>query len=138
MKKYILLLFFTLIFLVVFSTYYFTKKEDIYISFIDIKGYQYHFIDSTEISKIEKAIITQSGKMNYQRWEIFVDKKKITKMEVQDVYKLINNSQYWIISNYNSLSMGLKDLQNYRLHIIHWKNNVPYLLPISSVIIIKE
>jgi hypothetical protein len=138
MKKYYLLVFFTLIFVVLFYAYYSNRKEDVYISFIDIKGYQYHFIDSTDISKIEKAIITQSGEMSYQRWEINVDTKSITKAEMLDVVKLIHNSQYWIISNYQPLGMSQKGLQKYRLHIIRWENDVPYILPISSVDIVME
>ena len=58
------------------------KKKDIYIAFDDIAGYHYRFIDSTDILKTSKILITQSGTLSYQRWEIDIDSSKITKTDI--------------------------------------------------------
>lgn len=81
-----------------FCIYQATKKENIYISFEDLKGYKYQFIDSTDILKTREVLITQSGDRWYQWWSIEVDTDKINKTDINDVRRIIIDSQYLIIS----------------------------------------
>ena len=106
------------------------KKKDIYIAFDDIAGYHYRFIDSTDILKTSKILITQSGTLSYQRWEIDIDSSKITKTDISTFRKLVINSQHLIINNYGGIKDGEKALKRYRFRVLKWENNIPYILPI--------
>jgi hypothetical protein len=96
--------YFVLVFLVLsvsFCIYQATKKENIYISFEDLKGCKCQFIDSTDILKTRKILIKHVVKFENQfLWEINIDISNIKKTEPRSIQKLIVNSQFFIINNF--------------------------------------
>jgi len=114
------------------------RKEDVYISFTNIPGYNYQFIDSMDIIKTKKVIITQTGKLAYQWWEIDVDNTKITKTDLTTFRKLVVNSQQFIINNYGGIKDCEESLSKYRFFILKWENNIPYVLPIKEIRFVME
>lgn len=94
-----------------FCIYQAIKKEDIYISFEDLKGYKYQFIDSTDILKTGKVLINQEGKFKNHFWEIHIDSPNIKKAEANRIQRLIINSQFFIINNF-----GFYPNENGHLH----------------------
>lgn len=108
------------------------KKEDIYISFEDLKGYKYQFIDSTDISKTREVLITQGGERWYQWWSIEIDTEKIKKADADNIRRIIINSQYFIIHNVQPLKK-VDIFEKYQIFIIKLVNDVPYILPVKNI-----
>jgi len=112
------------------------KKEDIYISFEDLKGYKYHFIDSTDVLKTEKVLINQEGKFKNHFWEINIDSPNIKKAEANRIQRLVINSQFFIINNfgfYPNENGHLHKTDKYRIYIIRQENENQYILPVKDV-----
>lgn len=114
------------------------KKEDIYIAFDDIAGYHYQFLDSTDILRTNKILITQCGTLSYQRWEIAIDSSKITKTDISTFRKLVINSPHLIINNFGGIKDCEGTLNRYRFHVLKWENNVPYILPVTKISFVME
>jgi len=113
------------------------KKEDIYISFEDLKGYKYQFNDSTDVLKTEKILINQVGNAgNHFLWKINIDSPKIKKTDINSVQKLILNSQFFIINNfgfYGNENDLLHKTDKYRIYIIRQEKDFKYILPVKEV-----
>lgn len=138
MKTSRLIYLITLILLVSFCIYQSTKKEDVYIAFEDLSGYKYQFIDSLDVLKTQKVLIKQTGKFYYQWWEINIDAQKIKKSDSNNIRKLILNSQFLIIKNCQGPGNNENIMDKYKIHIIRWDNEIPYILPVKSVNIVME
>ena len=73
MKSNLLICFVIICILASLCIYQTIKKEDIYISFKDLNGFKYQFIDSTDVLKTGKVLINQEGKFKNHFWEINID-----------------------------------------------------------------
>jgi len=113
------------------------KKEVIYISFDDLKGYKYQFIDSTDVLKTREVLITQGGERWYQWWRIEVDKERIRKTDFDNIRRTVINSQYFIILNVQPLKK-VDIFEKYHLFIIKWVNDVPYIMPVKNIWYVVE
>lgn len=138
MKKCKFICSLVVIVLVSICFYQSAKKEDVYITFIDIPGYQSIFIDSTSISKTSKVLIKQSGKLSYQWWEIDIDSAEITKTDMDTYRKLVINSQYMIINNFGGIKDCERTLDRFRFFVLKWENNIPYIMPVKQVRYVME
>ena len=133
MKKSNLFCIVSILVLTFICIYQSIKKEDVYISFTDLKGYNYQFIDSTDILKTSKIVIKGNGERSYEWWEIDIDSKHITKSDLNLYRKLVVNSQYLVINNYGIIKDYEKTLSKYRFHILKWENKNLYILPVKRI-----
>ena len=141
MKNKTLLPITVLIVLIIVCIIQSTKKKDIYITFPDIKNYQYHFVDSTNIMNTSKIIISHTGElshMSYQWWEIEIDSKGIQKTDLETIGKIITCSQYFIINNYGGIKVCDDELNKYRFNVIKWVNDEPFILPVKKIYFVIE
>ena len=138
MKKSKLLCILSILILASICMFQSYKKEDVYIAFDDISGYRYQFIDSTDILKTSKILITQSGTLSYQWWEIDIDSTKITKTDMGTFRKLVINSPHLIINNFGGIKDCEGTLNRYRFHVLKWENNIPYILPVTKISFVME
>lgn len=112
------------------------KKEDIYISFDDLKGYKYQFIDSTDVLKTREVLINQEGKFKNHFWEIHIDSPNIKKAEANKIQRLIINSQFFISNNfgfYGNENDHFHKTDKYRIYIIRQEKDDLYILPVKDV-----
>ena len=120
-----------------FCIYQATKKENIYIFFEDLKGYNYQFIDSTNVLKTSKILIQHVVKSEDQfLWEINIDTANIKIAKPHSIQKLIVNSQFFIINNfgfYGNENDLLHKMDRYRIYIIKKGKEVAYILPVKDV-----
>ena len=119
-----------------FCIYQATKKENIYISFEDLKGYKYQFIDSTDVLKTGKILINQDGKFKNHFWQINIDASNIKKTETSSIQKFIINSQFFIINNfgfYANENGHLHKTDKYRIYILKQEKDDLYILPVKEV-----
>lgn len=77
-------------------------------------------------------MITQGGERWYQWWQIEVDKERIRKTDFDNIRRTVINSQYFIILNVQPLKK-VDIFEKYRLFIIKWVNDVPYILPVKNI-----
>jgi hypothetical protein len=78
------------------------------------------------------VLITQGGERWYQWWSIEVDIEKINKTDLNNIRRIMIDSQYLIISNYGQ-GTNVDILKKHHLNIIKWKNDTPYILPIKDI-----
>jgi|GEM_PF-1575178 len=119
-----------------FCIYQAVKKEDIYISFKDLCGFKYQFIDSTDVLKTGKVLINQEGKFKNHFWEINIDSPNIKKAEANRIQRLVINSQFFIINNfgfYPNENGHLHKTAKYRICILKQEKDDLYILPVKEV-----
>ncbi len=113
------------------------KKTDLYIPLQNIEGYNIHFNDSS-VQNISKIEISNLGELSYQRWEIFVDYTKTKKTTKENLIKHLTCSPDFIINNFGWNSDLISDSKRFRLFIIKWEMNEPYILPVKDIHFINE
>lgn len=128
----------TILILASICIYQILKKEKIYISFEEIPGYKYQFIDSTNIQRTSKILITQGGTLAYQKWEVDIDSDKIFKTDITAVRKIVVSSQYIIINNYGGIKDCERNLKKLRFFVLKWDKNTPYILPVKQIRFVVE
>ena len=136
MKTNWLICFLVIFILASFCIFQATKKENIYISFKDLNGFKYQFIDSTDVLKTRKVLINQDGKFKNHFWQINIDATNIKKTETSSIQKFIINSQFFIINNfgfYPTENGHLHKTDKYRIYIIRQEKDVLYILPVKEV-----
>ena len=136
MKSNLLICFVIICILASLCIYQTIKKEDIYISFKDLNGFKYQFIDSTDVLKTGKVLINQEGKFKNHFWEINIDSPNIKKAEANRIQRLIINSKFFIINNfgfYPNENGHLHKTDKYRIYIIRQEKDVQYILPVKEV-----
>lgn len=112
-------------------------KTDVYITLQDIEGYNFQFNDSIA-QKISKIEISQMGELSYQRWEIVVDSTKTEKTNKENLVSHITCSPDFIVNNFGWNSDLIADSKRFRLYIIMWDKDEPFILPIQDIHFIVE
>ena len=136
MKTNLLICFGVIYILASLCIYQAVKKEDIYISFKDLYGFKYQFIDSTDVLNTRKVLINQDGKFKNHFWQINIDASNIKKTETSSIQKFIINSQFFIINNfgfYANENGHLHKTDKYRIYILKQEKDDLYILPVKEV-----
>lgn len=113
------------------------RKTDLYIILEETEGYNIQFNDSIA-QKISKIEISQMGELSYQRWEIVVDSAKTKKAKKENLVSHITCSLDFIVNNFGWNSDLIADSKRFRLYIIIWDKDEPFILPIQDIHFIVE
>lgn len=136
MRKLVLLFILVTISIALFLIYQ-NKKTNIYVTLIDMEGYNFHFNDSVT-PNINKMVITQEGKLSYQWWEIEIDSDKIETTSREKLYGNVICSPYFILYNFGWNRDLVTNLDKYRLFIIHREDGELFILPVKDIHFIIE
>ena len=120
--------------LVSFIVYQSLRKENVYLHIEDIKGYYVEYSDTINHLKSTNISLKQTGKFWYQWWELALDTAKIVKINPEKLGEIVMHSQYFILYNFGGIGNKNHLLNKYKFHVILYNDNIPYIIPVKSIV----